>query len=94
MLRLYSNVNSCADNLIPASLTKVEVLFDWPWNVGPHGAPAPGNLVQPFSIAIAIGTATSLASYLTTIFAVKLNLLESAADSGPEVQKSRLLVLG
>jgi hypothetical protein len=44
--------------------------------------------VLPFSLAIAIGTATSMAAYLTAIFAKKLDLLSnSLSSSSPVVQK-------
>ena len=62
-------------------LFKVEVLFDWPWNAGPRGPPSPGDPVLPFSLAIAIGTATSMAAYLTAIFAKKLDLLNNSLSS-------------
>ena len=61
-------------------------MFNWPWKNGPLGPPAPGSTVLPFSLAIAIGTATSLAAYLTLIFAMKLKLLDAAVSSGPAAQ--------
>lgn len=59
----------------------LEVLFDWQWS----GGGAAGSEIVPFSIGVAIGTATTVASYLTAIYALRLNLLEDAlrGSSGP-----------
>ena len=62
-------------------------MFDWPWNAGPRGPPAAGEDIQPFSLAIAIGTATSLAAFLTVIFAKRLDVWNfEAVSSSPEVK--------
>lgn len=63
--------------------SQVEVVFDWPWNAGPKGPPEAASDILPSSVAIAIGTATTMAAYLTTIFAKRLDLLNEAAASGP-----------
>ena len=72
-------------NMTPA---QVEVTFDWPWNVGTAGPAKPGQEILPGSLAVAIGTATTLAAYLTVIFSVKLRSLDEVLlSSGPDFQR-------
>ena len=52
----------------------LEVLFSFVTEL----APAPGAVIKPFSVSLCIGSSTIMACYLTTIFAMKLDLLNSS----------------
>lgn len=69
--------------------TKVEVLFNWLRDsVVQQGS----EELAPFSVAISIGTATTMGSYLTAIHAIKLNLL-SELSSSPALQRDLAIKL-
>ena len=64
----------------------LEVLFSFVTEL----APAPvseGAVIKPFSVSLCIGSSTIMACYLTTIFAMKLDLLNSS-QSDTELLRS------
>ena len=72
----------------PLILAQVEVAFEWPWNAGAQGPAQAGQDIAHSSLAIGIGTATCMASYLTVLFAIKLQALDDVLlSSGPAVQR-------
>jgi hypothetical protein len=80
--------------VLPLILAQVEIAFEWPWNAGAQGPATAGQSIAHGSLAIGIGTATCTASYLTVLFAIKLQALEDALHScGPAVQRDLALRL-
>ena len=80
--------------MLPLILAQVEVAFEWPWNAGAQGPARAGQDIAHSSLAIGIGTATCTASYLTVLFAIKLQALDEALHSGgPAVQRDLALRL-
>ena len=55
----------------------LEVLFSFVTELAPAPVPA-GAVIKPFSVSLCIGSSTIMACYLTTIFAMKLDLLNSS----------------
>ena len=55
----------------------LEVLFRFVTELAPAPVPA-GAVIKPFSVSLCIGSSTIMACYLTTIFAMKLDLLNSS----------------
>ena len=54
----------------------LEVLFSFVTELAPAPVPA-GAVIKPFSVSLCIGSSTIMACYLTTIFAMKLDLLNT-----------------
>ena len=74
--------------MLPLTLAKVEVAFEWPWNAGARGPAQAGHDITHSSLAIGIGSATCAAAYLTILFAIKLQALDEALQSSsPAVQR-------
>ena len=55
----------------------LEALFSFVTELAPAPVPA-GAVIKPFSVSLCIGSSTIMACYLTTIFAMKLDLLNSS----------------
>ena len=55
----------------------LEVLFSFVTELAPAPVSA-GAVIKPFSVSLCIGSSTIMACYLTTIFAMKLDLLSNS----------------
>ena len=64
----------------------LEVLFSFVTELAPAPVSA-GAVIKPFSVSLCIGSSTIMACYLTTIFAMKLDLLNSS-QSDTELLRS------
>ena len=64
----------------------LEVLFSFVTELAPAPVSA-GAVMKPFSVSLCIGSSTIMACYLTTIFAMKLDLLNSS-QSDSELLRS------
>ena len=73
----------------------LEVLFNWPVEGTP--TPNPGDILEPFKLSVAIGTAVTMAHYCFAVFSLRLDLMnlpmEEATKKALAQRLLRTLVL-